>query len=352
MGIPESAYWLATLGSANLKRAAAKQILYRWCIGQGKPASTLAEMTAEDTAALGLEQIQLEALRASLPQATGHAAALARLAAQGIQVLTRDDSAYPEALPQRLDEERLPYILYYNGNLELLCQPGIAVAGSGQPSGAAVAFARSLAQELAAVECVLLSGYHKGIERLTAEAMLESGGSVIIVLPLGLCANARLLADLNALLRSGRLLVLSPATCDAPYSDALAAARLPLIAAMSELLLAIEPEQQPDGWLQALRPPLPATAFWQGAGAPTAREWQTQGAALVNSAEQALTIWQDIRDGAGYAPKQDESAAFTYDPAPITFSDADSAIAILSQSGTVPDVLARRLRERAPKWGN
>jgi hypothetical protein len=44
-----------------------------------------------------------------------------------------------------------------------------------------------------------------------------------------------------------------------------------------------------------------------------------------------------------------EAPAFSAEP--IEFKDADSAVEMLGRSGTVPDVLARRLAERLGKAG-
>ena len=348
---PESAYWLALLQAKDLRRAAAKKILHRWCIIDGRQASALAEARPEELA-LEFDAAWLEPLGRALASVQEQATLIRNLEAQGIYLLTRCDVAYPEGLPQRILEERLPYIVYYRGNLELLCQAAIAITGTSRPSAEALDFAHSLAGSLASADCVLLSGYQKGLERAASAAAIAAGGNAIAVLPLGLCANAKLHTELTAQLESGHLLVLSPVACDTPYSDALASARLLLTVAMSDLVLAVEPEVAPVACLEALQPPLPSVALWQASNTPASAAWREHGAALVRDSEQVLELWQNACDGTACCAKQAEVESLAYDDTPVAFHDAESAIATLSQSGTVPEVLARRLREHAPEWGN
>jgi len=350
MSTLEGAHWLALLNAPGLRRSAAKQTLFHWCVLQGKPAAALTDADAAALAELGLDQPQQQLLRSALTGAKEHASTLNALLVHDIHLLTRADTAYPELLPQRLPEDRLPYTLYYRGNLELLCLPGIAVTGALQPSDACRAFTRELTTGLSSAENALLSGYQKGTERAAVEMTVQSGGSAVLVLPLGLHANASLLADLEAPFSTGRLLVLSPYACGTPYTEALGRARLPLVSALCDMLLALEPDQPPTAWLDGLQPPLPALAAWRGAAAEPYEGWLKSGSSVISSAEQALSVWHDTCDGAPCAENSTPEPC-AYDDTPIVFQDADSAIETLSRSGNVPDVLARRLRERAAGWG-
>ncbi|MHB9034867.1 MAG: DNA-processing protein DprA [Anaerolineae bacterium] len=352
MNPSENAYWLALLQAGGLKRTVVKQILYRWCIGLEKPAAGLSLAAPGEYELLGLEQAQQDALSAALAGAAAQEAALGKLAAGGIGVLVRSAAAYPELLPLHLDEIHLPYVLFYCGNLELLCLPGLVITGGGQPDSAALEFLHSLAAELAGDECALLNGYRRGIERAAVSSFLSAGGRAVIWLPMGLGAGDALFSELNGYIKTGQLLLLSPVTSDTPYSDAIAAACLPLIAAQGDLLLVLDPDQPPTAWLEKLRPPLPRLAAWPNKADPIAGAWLTQGAVPVSGRGQLLDLWQAARCGeVPAAGQQDAEQPFTYDDTPVAFQDAESAIASLSRSGTVPDSLARRLRECAPKWG-
>lgn len=346
----EASYWLACLSAPELKRTAAKQLLWRWCVQGARSAAGLYTAEEQEITAFGLDALQLTQLRASQPLVAEQAALLAQLETEGIKLLTRADTAYPEGLVQRLPEERLPYLLFCRGNLDLLTLPGIAFTGAGQPTEAAQAFAHALIKQLTQQECAFIGGYSKGMDRLCIEVALGIGASCILVLPLGLRAGGKMLPGLEPHIAAGKLLVLSPYSCDTVYSEPLAGARLPVIAGLSEMLLAIEPDDPPDPWVQALQAPLPRLGVWVGAAAPRHDLWLAQGAITLTSLEEAQQELLRAVGGASPEPVPGQPVGSTPVETPIAFADADSAIATLSQSGTVPDVLARRLRERAPEW--
>lgn len=350
MEFSEASYWLACLAAPELKRTAAKLLLWRRCVQGARSAAGLYTAEVQDITECDLDDLQLSQLRASQPLVAEQAALLAQLETEGIKLLTRADTAYPEALVQRLPEERLPYLLFYRGNLDLLTLPCIALTGAGQPTEAAQAFAHALIELLTQQECAFIGGYSKGIDRLCIEAALGIGASCILVLPLGLRAGGKMLPGLEPFILAGKLLVLSPYSCDTAYSEPLAIARLPVIAGLSEMLLAIEPDDAPDPWVQALQAPLPRLRIWVGAAAARHDLWLAQGAVILASVEEVQQEWLRAVDGASPEPALGQSAASAPVETSIAFADADSAIATLSQSGAVPDILARRLRERAPEW--
>lgn len=346
----EASHWLAYLSAPELKRSATKQLLWHWCVQGARSAAGLHTAEEQALTEFGLDAVQLSQLRASQPLVAEQAALLVQLETEGIKLLTRADTAYPETLVQRLPEERLPYLLYYRGNLDLLTLPGIALAGAGQPTEAAQAFAHALIGPLAHLECAFIGGYNKGIDRLCIEAALGIGASCILVLPLGLRAGGKMLPGLEPYISTDKLLVLSPYPCDTVYSEPLATARLPVIAGLSEMLLAIEPDDTPDRWVQALQSPLACLGLWVGAAAAKRDLWLALGAITLATVEEAQQEWLKAMGGICPEPAPDQPAARAPVETPIAFTDADSAIETLSQSGAVPDVLARRLRERAPEW--
>ena len=87
-----------------------------------------------------------------------------------------------------------------------------------------------------------------------------------------------------------------------------------------------------------------------GAAAARYDLWLAQGAITLATVEEAKQELLKAVGGASPEPAPGQPAASTQGENPIAFVDADSAIETLSQSGAVPDVLARRLRERAPEW--
>lgn len=350
MGYSDASHWLACFSTLDLKRSAAKQILWRWCVQGARSAADLYTANDQELAELGLDAQQYSQLCACQELVAEQAALLAQLKVEGIELCTRAGTAYPETLIQRLPEERLPYLLYYRGNLDLLTLPGIALVGSNQPSEAARVFTQALIKQLAQQEFAFISGYSKGIDRIGIEAALAAGAGCVLVLPLGLRAGRKMLSALEPFFTTGKLLVLSPYSCDAVYSESLATARLPVIAGLSETVLAIEPSESPDTWLRALRAPLPRLGVWEGTITITHELWIAQGATRLTTVEDAQQEILEAIDGYCPEPAPSQLATDILVETSIAFVDADSAIETLSQSGAVPAVLARRLRERAPEW--
>lgn len=101
-------------------------------------------------------------------------------AAQGIDILTIQDAAYPRQLKQISDA---PVLLYVRGRLpDLDSRPGIAVIGTRRASPYGLKMARSIAYETAHCGAVLVSTLSEGIDRSAAKGCMLAGGSCIGVL--------------------------------------------------------------------------------------------------------------------------------------------------------------------------
>lgn len=81
------------------------------------------------------------------------------------------------------EQVKLPQQLYYAGRLILARKaPRIAIVGSRDASEAGLELAASLAEHVARVNGVVVSGLAKGIDRAAHVRGLEAGGSIIAVL--------------------------------------------------------------------------------------------------------------------------------------------------------------------------
>ncbi|MCD6519220.1 MAG: hypothetical protein J7M05_04780, partial [Anaerolineae bacterium] len=126
----EAAYWFALLSQEAPARREAKRVIQRWCLEGGRPLSALFSLSeGELRERLALSEGQARRLLAAGARAPQAEATLQTLAAQGVGLVTRDDLRYPEALPQRLPEEWLPYYFFFKGELALLTEPGMALLG-------------------------------------------------------------------------------------------------------------------------------------------------------------------------------------------------------------------------------
>lgn len=352
-GKGEAAAWLALLASNALKRQTAKRLLYHWCIEEGRSAVALFAARAEELAqryGLGAEAAQVLAVRTHV---AAQETRLAQWAKRGIGLLTRADVAYPEGWLERILEERLPYLVFYRGDLSILAQPGVAILGGAHPSDQARTTAEDLARWLATTEYLLVGGYNPGVERAALEAARSAGGLTALILPAGLDHYPELEGVAGA-----HALALSPYLPETPPTEALAQARWPLVTALAEALVLIAPDLAPGAWpavdafLAGGRPVL----LWQGTDEGATAAWREAGAipwVTTETAEQALAEAL-LANGAWPAQMgiKEGSAVNAPDAATgetIPLDDAEAAIAALSKTGRVPEALARRLRQLQAK---
>lgn len=100
-----------------------------------------------------------------------------------MEVLTWNDQHYPEALKNLHDP---PLTLYYQGDLSLLTNPGIAVVGARECTDLGLRAARTISAQLAGVGITVVSGLALGIDRQAHLGGLQGIGSSIAVLGCGL----------------------------------------------------------------------------------------------------------------------------------------------------------------------
>lgn len=346
----DAPYWLALLGASPLSRQVAKRVIQHWCLQENQPLATLFQLPESELAhGLNLSERDAALLKAVETLVPDQARLLDELARIDVQMLTRVDVAYPETLVERLPEDRLPYLLFYRGNPALLTQPGVCLLGADEPTPQAQGVASRLAETLATDRHHLIGGYAQGVDRTALDVARGNMGRVTMVLPVGIRVFTRVLAALQGDIQAGRLLVLSPYAPDAPLSDAAAAARLTLAAALADALVLVAPSATPSELLIGgeVREPGRGVWIWSGHDDPISAMWREAGAAPFEDADDARA---QITALFGARPaeldKDGGSIDDLYGVEPIAFDDADEAIEVLGRSGHVPDALARRLRER------
>ena len=97
-------------------------------------------------------------------------------------VLTPDHPAWPEPLRHI---PRPPLLLYINGRLELLGQPGLAMVGSRSASTQGMANAARMAQAISEAGVTVVSGLALGIDAASHTGALRGAGSTIAVVGTG-----------------------------------------------------------------------------------------------------------------------------------------------------------------------
>ena len=118
---------------------------------------------------------------------TGRSAELAhdeqaRAYASGAQLIALNDPAYPATLRQIYDP---PLILYVQGNVDALSQPGIAVVGTRHPTPYGTGMAEKLACDLAARGLVIFSGLARGVDSAAHRGAIAAKGKTVAVFGTG-----------------------------------------------------------------------------------------------------------------------------------------------------------------------
>jgi DNA processing protein len=103
----------------------------------------------------------------------------------GVEIVTREDDAYPELLREIHDP---PLCLYVRGDLACLprLRGSIAMVGSRRTTLYGVAMAESLATAAAYAGWPVVSGLARGIDTVAHEAVLAAGGCTVAVIGSGL----------------------------------------------------------------------------------------------------------------------------------------------------------------------
>jgi DNA processing protein len=122
---------------------------------------------------------------ANLTKARGEldlAAELAKVEKAGVQVLTWEDSRYPQRL---LNINDPPALLYLRGELLPTDDWAVAMVGTRKASAYGREAARTLATDLARAGVTIISGLARGIDAQAHRAALDAGGRTIAVLGSG-----------------------------------------------------------------------------------------------------------------------------------------------------------------------
>ena len=150
--------------------------------------------------------------------------------------LTRVSEGYPLAIRKRLGLDS-PGVLWAKGDLQLLCNPKVALVGSRDLQHANREFAREVGRQAAVQGYTLVSGNARGADRTAQEACLQAGGSVIVVV-------ADELAKQPAL---DRVLYLSEEDYDLPFTAQRAISRNRVIHSLGEMTFVAQCSYQTGG---------------------------------------------------------------------------------------------------------
>ncbi|MEW5961120.1 MAG: DNA-processing protein DprA, partial [Chloroflexota bacterium] len=235
----ELIYWLALINDSGLKLSRVKPIIQRWCVVEKRPLAELFDLSPLDwSTTFGLSAPEARQALLAGNKLDQQAALLKKWQAQGIQTLTRIDPRYPPRLAQALPPVQQPLLVWAQGALDLLPEPGVAMLGSQAPDEAGARFIDELTNALVVEGIGLISGFGRGLDRATLEKMLTMpGGRAVVVLPMGLSAFAQTTSKLTPAVKSSQVALVSPFAPETQYQDKLAEARNLLIDYLALALL-------------------------------------------------------------------------------------------------------------------
>lgn len=224
-----------------------------------KEPAVLLNMSQEDISKI-LDVTMNEADRISnlLSRGGNMAFVLEDLERKGIKVVTRSDKHYPSRLKSLL-KKNAPAILYYCGDISIANQKGIAIVGSRNIDEAAEKFAQELARKAADENLVIYSGGARGIDGISENAALNSGGKVVSVLADSLVRKIKK-KEIRNRITNGQLLLLSATNPDAPFSAGSAMNRNKYVYSLSQGAFIIASDYNKGG-------------TWAGANENIENEW-------------------------------------------------------------------------------
>jgi DNA processing protein len=175
-GISHSIYWLALSLTPGLGPTRGRKLVERFGNIQDIFHASLTELEAENLQAQSAQHI---ALGKSLELAHDESA---RAIAAGVQVLCREDAAWPARLSEIYDP---PLVLYVRGDVAALAAPGIAVVGTRHPTPYGIGMAERLSTDLSARGLTIFSGLARGVDAAGHRGALKAKGRTVAVFGTG-----------------------------------------------------------------------------------------------------------------------------------------------------------------------
>jgi predicted Rossmann fold nucleotide-binding protein DprA/Smf involved in DNA uptake len=108
---------------------------------------------------------------------------------QGLWILGRGDSFYPDRLKQQLGQ-KAPAVLYGVGDIQLLSKGGLAIVGSRNVDEEGISYTEQIADNCSRQGIQIVSGGAKGVDTVAMLAALAEGGTVVGILADSLAKSA------------------------------------------------------------------------------------------------------------------------------------------------------------------
>lgn len=188
---------------------------------------------------------EIERIKNLLDRAGSLGFELERLSSMGINVITRADKGYPEALKKKL-KGGCPPLFYYAGELALLHRKTVGFVGSRTVGDEDMAFTEKTVGKINQHGLGVVSGGAKGIDRTASAASLSNGSFCIEYLSDSLAREIKR-KDVISEIQDKRLLLLSIAKPDAGFNTGMAMQRNKFIYAQSEATVVVRSDYNKGG---------------------------------------------------------------------------------------------------------
>jgi len=167
---------------------------------------------------------------------------------QGFELIPIYSADYPKTLKDNLENTYAPPLLYTKGNKEIFHKEKVAVVGSRNVSQKGIDFTKKITKKLVGQGNVVVSGFAKGVDRISLEVALENEGQSIIVLPQGILTFSSGFKKHYQGIIQGNILVMSTYHPKLPWSVGLAMGRNRYIYGLADNIYVAESDFKGGTW--------------------------------------------------------------------------------------------------------
>lgn len=193
----------------------------------------------------GYDDKFIERIKRLVDRGAGVALELEEYEKKGIYVITFLDKKYPIMFRRKL-KQKMPPVLFYAGDIDLVNKMGIGVVGSRNISANGVEFTDRLVKKAVDERLVIFSGGAKGVDMTSQNAAINNGGAVVAYIADSLLSKIKK-KDISKSIAEGKLLLISDLKPDVGFSAGRAMNRNKYIYASSMGTFVVESDYNKGG---------------------------------------------------------------------------------------------------------
>lgn len=199
-----------------------------------------------DKCGFNFKEKEWEGIANASKEITNYAFLAEDLLDKGIKAFhVMDKNYYPATLKKNLKKDA-PILIYAKGNIDLLRKKSVAIVGARKSKDISLEFTDNVAAKAVANDCVVVSGFAKGVDKKALDSALEHKGQSIIVLPQGIGTYTSKVYYPHIM--KGDVLVISTYHPKAKWNVGLAMDRNKTIYGLAEDIYAAESDSKGGTW--------------------------------------------------------------------------------------------------------